>query len=284
MEKITKKQIYTDLLPAFFLPMLIFLLILFRNQIVPFGETTLLYSDLDSQYIEFMDEYRRVLLGQGSFFWSWHAGLGMNFFAIIAYYLASPFNLLLALFPENQLPLAVTVITALKLGFIGAAFALHLQRHYKTRGTHVVLCAICYALCAYSVGYAFNIMWLDAMIWMPMLCTGIDRLLDSEKRGMTKLILFFFPFLSQSVLYVLDDRRFLGSLPVDGTDQSERLFSELSEEHTAVWYLCRDRSRAFRFFAAANLFCAQKQHGTAWTKHPDRDQFFFLPHNPEALY
>ena len=216
MEKITKKQIYTDLLSAFFLPMLIFLLILFRNQIVPFGETTLLYSDLDSQYIEFMDEYRRVLLGQGSFFWSWHAGLGMNFFAIIAYYLASPFNLLLALFPENQLPLAVTVITALKLGFIGAAFALHLQRHYKTRGTHVVLCAICYALCAYSVGYAFNIMWLDAMIWMPMLCTGIDRLLDSEKRGMTKLILFFsLSFLSQfymswmtgvfSVLYLLTE-------------------------------------------------------------------------------
>ena len=198
MKKNTKKQIYTNLLPAFILPMLIFLLILFRNQIVPFGETTLLYSDMDSQYIEFMAEYRRVLLGQGSFFWSWHAGLGMNFLAIIAYYLASPFNLLLALFPENQLPLAVTVITTLKLGFIGAAFAYYLQKHCKTHGFHVVLCAVCYALCAYSVGYAFNIMWMDAMIWLPLLCMGIDKLLESEKTGLTGLILVFaLSFLSQ---------------------------------------------------------------------------------------
>ena len=198
MKKNTKRQIYNDLLPAFFLPMLIFLLVLFRNQIVPFGETTLLYSDLDSQYVEFMAEYRRVLLGQGSFFWSWHAGLGMNFLAIIAYYLASPFNLLLALFPENQLPLAVTVITTLKLGFIGAAFAYYLQKHCNTNGFHVVLCSMCYALCAYSVGYAFNIMWLDAMIWLPLLCMEIDKLLESEKTGMTGLILLFaLSFLSQ---------------------------------------------------------------------------------------
>ena len=101
----------SDLLPSFLLSAAVFLLILLWNRIEPFGSISLLYSDLDSQYIEFMAEYRRILLGEGSFFWSWHAGMGMNFIGIIAYYLASPFNFLLILFPENQLPLAVSVLT-----------------------------------------------------------------------------------------------------------------------------------------------------------------------------
>ncbi len=214
MAAVFQKQKRFDLLLAFLMPMLLFFLILFRNQIVPFGDKTLLFSDLDSQYVEFMAEYRRVLLGEGSLSWSWHAGLGMNFPAIIAYYLASPFNFLLVLFPENQLPLAVTVLTTLKLGCIGAAFAFHVLRHYKTPGPQVVIAAVCYALSAYALGYAFNIMWLDALIWLPLLCTGIDRLLDSGKKSMAELtFLFALSFLSQfymswmmgffSVLYLL---------------------------------------------------------------------------------
>ena len=214
MAAASPKQKRFDLLLAFLMPMLLFTLILLKNQIFPFGNTTLLFSDLDSQYVEFMAEYRRALLGKGSFTWSWHAGMGMNFPAIIAYYLASPFNFLLVLFSENQLPLAVTVLTALKLGCIGAAFAFHVQQHYKTQGPQVIAGAVCYALCAYALGYAFNIMWLDALIWLPLLCTGIDRLLDSEKKGMAGLILLFaLSFLSQfymswmtglfSVLYLL---------------------------------------------------------------------------------
>ena len=74
-----------DLLLAFLLPAAIFLVILCRCKILPFGNLTLLYSDLDSQYIEFMAEYRRILLGEGSFSWSWHAGLGLNFLAVIAF-------------------------------------------------------------------------------------------------------------------------------------------------------------------------------------------------------
>ena len=59
----TGKKRSFDLLLAFLLPAAIFLVTLLRFRIVPFGETTLLFSDLDSQYIEFMAEYRRVLLG-----------------------------------------------------------------------------------------------------------------------------------------------------------------------------------------------------------------------------
>ena len=145
-----------------------------------------------------MAEYRRILLGEGSFFWSWHAGMGMNFIGIIAYYLASPFNFLLILFPENQLPLAVSVLTILKISCSGAAFAYFLRRHVHSQTGLISLVSTCYALCTYTMGYAFNIMWLDAMIWLPLLCAGIDHLLSKDKKGMSILIILLsLSFLSQ---------------------------------------------------------------------------------------
>ena len=195
----SQREKFYAILTAFLLPVIIFLLLLFRHHIVPFGETTLLISDLDTQYIEFMAEYRRILLGQGSLFWSWHAGLGMNFTALAAYYLASPFNFLLILFPQNELPLAVTVLTTLKLGCAGAAFAYFIQTHHKNPEYRLIpVFSACYALSAYSLGYAFNIMWLDAMIILPLLCAGIDRLIDTKRKAMTVLMLMLaLSFLSQ---------------------------------------------------------------------------------------
>ncbi len=187
-----------DLLSAFLLPAAIFLLLLWKNRILPFGETTLLFSDLDSQYIEFMAEYRRILTGEGSLFYSWNAGLGMNFLALTAYYLAGPFNFLLVLFSENQLPLAVSLITVLKLGCAGAAFARFLQLRFRGSGIRVVLFSACYALNAWALGYAFNIMWLDALIFLPLLCAAAERLIRGERHAMAALIpLFALSFLSQ---------------------------------------------------------------------------------------
>jgi uncharacterized membrane protein YfhO len=181
------------------LPAAVFLLIFFRFGIVPFGERTLLISDLDTQYVEFMAEYRRVLLGEGSLFWSWHAGLGMNFLALVAYYLASPFNLLLVFFPENGIPAAVSVLTVLKIGCAGAAFAFYLRRHGgNPERSRTAVYAGCYALSAYVVGYAFNIMWLDAVIWLPLLCAGIDRMLAGDGKGSAGLTgLLALSFISQ---------------------------------------------------------------------------------------
>ena len=183
--------------PAFLLPAAVFLLILWRFGILPFGTKTLLFSDLDTQYVEFMAEYRRMLLGQGSFFYTWHAGLGMNFPGLIAYYLASPFNFLLVLFPEDRLALAVSVITALKLACAGAAFARYLEVRFDRQAPFFPFAAAFYALNAFALGYAFNIMWLDSLIWLPLLCAGIERLLKGRRvmAGLTPV--FALSFLSQ---------------------------------------------------------------------------------------
>lgn len=196
----SRRRSLLSLIGSFTLPAALFLLTLAVNGILPFGGKTLLISDLDTQYVEFMAEYRRVLRGGGSFFYSWNAGLGMNFTALIAYYLASPFNLLLVLFPADRLPLAVSLITTLKLGCAGLAFGWYLKRRFARDGAALTVFSAFYALSMYAVGYAFNIMWLDALTWLPLLCALIEKLIGDERFFDTLpalTLLFALSFLSQ---------------------------------------------------------------------------------------
>ncbi len=187
---------------TFFLSGLLFLLLLASNGIFPFGKLSLLISDMNSQYIDFMMEYRRVLAGQGSLFYSWHAGLGMNFLAIIAYYLASPFNLLLLLFPERNIIDAVTLITGLKLTCAAAAMSWYLNGISRTNAKHrnnallLIGFGLLYGFSGYTVAYSFNIMWLDGVILLPLLC-GVMEQLNQRNRWVWLTLLFTILLLSQ---------------------------------------------------------------------------------------
>lgn len=194
-----KSRSQTDrrsLLTAFLLPAAVFCLLLALNRITPFGGKTLLMSDLNSQYVDFLAEYQRVLKGQGGWFFSWQMGMGMNFPALIAYYLASPFNLLLVFFPNDALPPAVSILTMLKIGCAGLTFALYLKERFGTSGLKTAVFGLFYALCGYSAAYSFNIMWLDAVLLLPLLCLFTERLLRNGN-WLCLAVCFFVSFVSQ---------------------------------------------------------------------------------------
>lgn len=187
---------------SFFLSGLLFLLILALNGIFPFGKLSLLISDMNSQYIDFMMEYRRILAGQGSLFYSWHAGMGMNFLAILAYYLASPFNFLLLLFPERNIIDAVTLLTGLKLACTAAAMSWYLNGTPRTDSKQrngrllIIGFGLLYGFSGYTVAYSFNIMWLDGVILLPLLC-GVIEQLNRRNRWIWLTVLFTILLLSQ---------------------------------------------------------------------------------------
>lgn len=180
----------------------LFVLMLARNSVFPFGERSLLISDMNSQYIDFMMEYRRILVGQGSLFYSWHAGIGMNFPGILAYYLASPFIFLLVPFPERLVIDAVTLITGLKLACAAAAMTWFLSQHdpnHTDRRASALSAAglgLLYGFSGYAISYSFNIMWLDGVILLPLICAVLERL-QSGRRWIILTILYTILLLSQ---------------------------------------------------------------------------------------
>lgn len=87
---------------AFLLPFLGYSLVMLAGRFSPFGSSSILYSDMYHQYYPFFVEFRRVLRSGGSLVYNWNLGLGVDYLGLIAYYLASPLNLLSVLVPEGS--------------------------------------------------------------------------------------------------------------------------------------------------------------------------------------
>lgn len=113
--------------------------------------------------------------------YSFHVGLGSSYLPLFAYYLASPFNLLLVLFPEHLLPEALLVITLLKNALTAALFAACLQYVYRRRDMSVCIVAIMYSMMMYLLAYSWNIMWLDCVMILPLVVLGFERMMRTGK-------------------------------------------------------------------------------------------------------
>ena len=194
--KATFKE-YRFVILSFFLAGLLFVMLLAKTGIFPFGPATLLMSDMSSQYSDFLAEYQRMLHGEGSPLYSFHAGIGLNFLGIIVYYLSSPLNLLLALFPENNLLDGITLITTLKIALSALTFSFFLKKHNRSAANSLLLTAfgVLYAFLGYSISNLFNIIWLDGVILLPLIFYAIDVLID-EDRWLPAVILYALLFLS----------------------------------------------------------------------------------------
>lgn len=97
---ILAKPVFLYLL-CFFLPVGIMYLAYALFGVHPFGDGSVLVLDLNGQYVYYYEAYRDALLGDGSLVYDWSRNLSGSMFGIYAYYLASPFMILVCLFPAR---------------------------------------------------------------------------------------------------------------------------------------------------------------------------------------
>lgn len=169
---------------SFFLPVLLVVLAFIVTGIYPFGDNQIAVIDMYHQYAPFLSELQYKLQEGGSLFYTWHGAGGSNFWNLIAYYGASPLNLLLILFPKKLIMEGITVILLIKIGLAGSFMALYLRYLNKTRSWAVVAFATMYALCSYVMAYYWCIMWMDAVALLPLCILGLNRLMDEGKAVM----------------------------------------------------------------------------------------------------
>lgn len=178
------KKIFSYFL-AFIIPMLIMVLLYMIVGIYPFGSKTVLTVDLQNQYVEFFSAFKDIVQNGGNIFYSFSKTLGGNMYGLICYYLLSPFNIILLLFSKANIIDAVFLINVLKIGFCGLTSFIYFDKIFKYKTSVSFMFSICYSLMAYNIVYSQNIMWLDGVIWLPIVFLGIDKLLNK------KPILFF---------------------------------------------------------------------------------------------
>lgn len=167
-------------LAAFFIPVLVMIIIFIQRKIFPFGEESFLRTDMYHQYAPFFSEFQHKLTNGGSLLYSWDVGMGVNFSALYAYYLASPLNWLLILCPKGLIIEFMSYMIVLKIGLSSLAMTWYLRHHFRTKDLGAAFFGIFYGLSGYMAAYSWNIMWLDCIILFPVIMLGLEKLV---KRG-----------------------------------------------------------------------------------------------------
>ena len=190
------------LMIAFFVPVLVMICIFAQRGIFPFGERCFLRTDMYHQYAPFFSEFQHKLRTGGSLLYSWDVGMGVNFAALYAYYLASPLNWLILLCPKKLIIEFMTIMIVIKIGLSGLSFAWYLKQHSKNCILGVGFFGIFYALSGYMAAYSWNIMWLDCILLFPLIVYGLERLVR-EQKGMLYCVTLGLSILSNYYISIM---------------------------------------------------------------------------------
>ena len=188
---LTKRRFHINSLAlAFLIPCVGMLFVMLVSAYCPFGHYSMLYSDMYHQYYPFFVEFRRALREGKGLLYTWSVGLGMDYLGLISYYLASPLNLISVLVPEGWLLGYFSLLVPVKLGLAGLFFAIFLKKLFGKDDLSIAVFGGFYGLCAWALGFQWNIMWLDTFALLPLVALGTVSLLRDGKFLLYTLTLF----------------------------------------------------------------------------------------------
>lgn len=181
MKQLSHKKKFQIYFLAFIIPLIVMCIMAIANGIYPFGTKCFLRSDLYNQYVPFYAELQQKLKSGEGLNYSWNFGLGSDFMAIYAYYLASPLALLTIFVSTGHLIEFMTILIFLKIALCGLTMCYYLVHHFKQERYSVLCFSVFYALSGFMAAYNWDIMWLDSVALAPLIVLGIEALVKEHK-------------------------------------------------------------------------------------------------------
>ncbi len=163
---------------AFFIPAVILFGAYAAFGVHPFGDMSVLVLDLNGQYVYYFEHLRDILHGSGSPFISWSRNLTGELMGIFAYYLASPFTLIPMLLPRTFMTESLLIMQLCKVGSASVTFNFYLRHSQGCKSSTAMLFGFLYSLMGYMVVQLMNPMWLDGLIYLPLIIYGIEKIID----------------------------------------------------------------------------------------------------------
>ena len=194
MLKQKDKKLY---IVSFAVPVAVMLAAYLANGIMT--DYSIFINDLSGQYSSFLLYYRNHMLENGIFY-SFSKGLGGNFYGIFTYYLTSPLNLIVFLFPSAKLETAVAVIILLRFGLSSVAFSWFIRRIKGEECKYIAtIFGIVYALSSYMVVLCYHLLWGDVYFMLPLIAAF---LIDIFKGKSPRNFIIAFSFMIISNYYM----------------------------------------------------------------------------------
>lgn len=200
---------------SFIIPIIIMIGVYLSQGIYWNSDNSPLLGDGFHQYVIFDIALRNILHGNGSLFYIFTSGLGLNFYALSSYYLGSFLSPLVYFFDLTNMPNAVYLTTLLKFGLIGLSTFFSLNKLFKNIPQTLKLAlSTSYALMSFTVSQLEIKTWLDVFILIPLIITGLHLLITEKK--------FSLYFTSLSILFI-----------------QNYYFGYMTALFLIFWYLCQ---------------------------------------------
>ena len=196
--KKNKWILYTGVLSS-----LVIIIIYTLQKIAPFGNNSMLDVDFYHQYGPLLNElYDRVKSGE-SLLYSFNTGGGLPFYRNFSNYLSSPFNIILFLFKKENIVMAFSIIIGIKAIFASITMSYYLKETFKKNNYLISLFGLLYAFSGYFCAYYWNIMWLDGMVFLPIIMLGINKIIKENKPNLYIISLAIMLFSNYFIGYMI---------------------------------------------------------------------------------
>ena len=164
---------------SFLIAFLVLTLVLIITGSTPFGNNSIVVSDFRDQYITFINYFKTIFYGNNNFLYTFSGTLGTNMLNLSAYYLISIFNLTTIFVSSKYMYTFLTLIVLVKLSLSSTTFMYYLNKKNGFKKINYLF-AISYGLMSYNMAFYFHIMWLDAIILLPLVILGIEKIFKNE--------------------------------------------------------------------------------------------------------
>lgn len=178
-----KKYLKNPYIVTSLISILILLIVFISKGIFPFGKNTLIYGDMYDQITAFFYHFYDSFYNNKSLLVDFTTSGGINFFGIMAYYILSPFSLILLLFKRDEIYLAVSIVIALKILLSSLTCLYAIRTLFKKKLSYMlsIILSISYAFSGYLFLMYQITPWIDAMYLFPLVLVGVKKVLDLEK-------------------------------------------------------------------------------------------------------
>ena len=171
--KTIRPVLYTAL--SVLIPAVLILAALAGLKVAPFGDHTLILSDGNGLYINFLAYVGRTVKGQEGLLFSFEKGLGGNLMGSWGWFLLNPLFSLFALFDIAAYPQAFTYVSLLNFCFCGFTMYLFLKELYGHRRSNLIFSAS-YALCGFLTANVFQMNFFTGVQMLPLMALGLRRI------------------------------------------------------------------------------------------------------------
>ena len=181
------------------------LIVMAIMSVAPFGKNSFSRIDSMHQYVPFFSDFQRKLRGGEGLFYTWNIGMGSNFLSLLLYYMASPLNVIMLLVPRTGIFAAFSILVTIKLTISAGTFGYWLSRRRGVPSNNALITAfsVAFALNNYTIGYYWNVMWLDCIMILPLAVLGLERIFRGESPRLYVLSLFYILYVNYYIAFII---------------------------------------------------------------------------------